>query len=47
MHIISICKMGLQKKEEQSFVLDAAQAERSKAGFQEIYPSTESSGKAL
>lgn len=47
MRVINICKMGLQKKEEQSFVLDAAQAERSKAGFQEIHPSTESSGKAL
>lgn len=47
MCVINICKMGLQKKEEQSFVLDAAQAERSKAGFQEIHPSTESSGKAL
>lgn len=33
--------MDLQKKKEQSFGLDAAQAERSKAGFQGKHPSTE------
>lgn len=45
-YIMNIWKTGLQKKEEQSFGLDAAQAERSKAGFQGKCPSTEPSGKA-
>lgn len=40
MHIISIWKTGLQKKGEQSFVLDEAQAERSNTGFQGKCPST-------
>lgn len=45
-YIINIWKMGLEKKEEQSFGLDAAQVERNKAVFQGKCCSTESSGKA-
>lgn len=47
MRIVNSWKMRLRKKEEQSFNLDAAQAEEGKAGFQGICPSTKSSGKAL
>lgn len=40
-------KKGLQKEEEESFGLDAAQVESSKAHFQGKCQSTELSGKAL